>query len=105
MNIALRDQVEDVITGFKGTVIARSEWLNGCVQFARRGTGCSVDRLAAVEGNQSVQGRVIGFATGRRANERCTHLLNTSHDIDLYRYSGVPVGQSHIRVIRTANQR
>jgi hypothetical protein len=34
MNIALRDQVEDVITGFKGTVIARSEWLNGCVQYA-----------------------------------------------------------------------
>ncbi len=33
-DIHLRDEVEDTITGFKGTVIARSDWLNGCTQFA-----------------------------------------------------------------------
>ena len=27
------DLVEDIITGFKGRVIARSEWLNGCMQY------------------------------------------------------------------------
>lgn len=34
MNIKMRDEVEDIVTGFRGTVIARSDWLNGCVQFA-----------------------------------------------------------------------
>jgi len=32
--IKLGDKVEDVITGFKGIVIARSEWLNGCTRCA-----------------------------------------------------------------------
>lgn len=34
INIHFRDEVEDTITGFKGTVIARSDWINGCTQFA-----------------------------------------------------------------------
>ena len=33
MTIKLRDQVEDTITGFQGTVVARAEYLNGCVRF------------------------------------------------------------------------
>ncbi len=33
MTIKLRDQVEDTITGFRGTVVARAEYLNGCVRF------------------------------------------------------------------------
>jgi len=31
--IELRDQVKDVITGFTGIVIARVEYLNGCIQY------------------------------------------------------------------------
>lgn len=28
----LGDKVRDVVTGFKGVVVARTEWLNGCVR-------------------------------------------------------------------------
>lgn len=27
------DKVRDTITGFSGTVVCRTEWLNGCVRF------------------------------------------------------------------------
>lgn len=30
--IKLRDKVRDTITGYTGIVIARTEWLNGCVR-------------------------------------------------------------------------
>ena len=33
MKIKLRDEVEDTITGFHGTVVAQAEYLNGCVRF------------------------------------------------------------------------
>jgi hypothetical protein len=32
MNIKLGDKVRDKITGFKGSAVARTEWLNGCVR-------------------------------------------------------------------------
>jgi hypothetical protein len=31
--ISLGDKVRDVVTGFEGIVIARTDWLNGCVRF------------------------------------------------------------------------
>lgn len=30
----LRDRVSDSITGFKGTITARTEWINGCIRYA-----------------------------------------------------------------------
>ena len=30
------DQVKDIVTGFKGVIIARSEWMNRCVRYAVR---------------------------------------------------------------------
>lgn len=33
MSIKLGDKVKDSITGFEGIVIARIEYLNGCIQF------------------------------------------------------------------------
>ena len=30
--VELGDQVEDVVSGFKGIVMARTEWLNGCAR-------------------------------------------------------------------------
>ena len=30
--VELGDQVEDVISGFKGTVLARTVWINGCAR-------------------------------------------------------------------------
>lgn len=27
------DEVKDSITGFKGVVVARTEWLNGCIRY------------------------------------------------------------------------
>lgn len=30
--INVKDKVKDTITGFEGIVIARTEWLNGCVR-------------------------------------------------------------------------
>ena len=33
MDIPLGSQVEDSVTGFKGTVICRTLYLNGCVQY------------------------------------------------------------------------
>ena len=33
MKIKLGNKVEDVITGFHGTAVARAEYLNGCVRF------------------------------------------------------------------------
>jgi len=32
--IELGDKVEDIYTGFKGTVMAKTEFINGCVQFS-----------------------------------------------------------------------
>lgn len=32
--IKLGDQVQDLITGFKGIAVARTKWLNGCVRYA-----------------------------------------------------------------------
>lgn len=32
MQIKLGDVAKDTITGFKGVVVARTEWLNGCVR-------------------------------------------------------------------------
>lgn len=29
----LKDEVKDIITGFSGVIIARIEWLNGCVRY------------------------------------------------------------------------
>ena len=29
----LGEEVKDVVTGFKGVIIVRSQWLNGCVQY------------------------------------------------------------------------
>jgi len=34
INIKLGDQVKDIVTGFKGTVVIISQHLNGCVQCA-----------------------------------------------------------------------
>ena len=33
MNIEMGDEVEDLISGFKGIVVARTEFFNGCIQF------------------------------------------------------------------------
>jgi hypothetical protein len=33
MKIKLGDQVKDKITGFIGTVVSRTEFLNGCIQY------------------------------------------------------------------------
>jgi len=33
LKFEMRDEVKDVITGFKGVVIARTEWSNGCVRY------------------------------------------------------------------------
>lgn len=33
MNLNLGDKVRDTITGFAGTLTAKSEYINGCVQF------------------------------------------------------------------------
>lgn len=33
MTIKLGDLAKDKITGFKGIVISRTDWLNGCVRF------------------------------------------------------------------------
>ncbi len=33
MPIKMRDHVEDIITGFHGTVVARAEYMNGCIRF------------------------------------------------------------------------
>ncbi len=32
--IELGDVVEDIYTGFKGTVMAKTEFINGCLQFS-----------------------------------------------------------------------
>ena len=34
MTIRLGQRVRDKITGFEGTVVCRSEWINGCIQFS-----------------------------------------------------------------------
>lgn len=34
---ALGDIVKDSVTGYKGTVVGRTEWLNGCVRYAVQG--------------------------------------------------------------------
>ena len=34
LKINMRDQVECTVTGFTGTVIGSTEWLNGCIQYA-----------------------------------------------------------------------
>ncbi len=39
MSIALGEIVADRITGFKGTAIARCEYLNGCIQYEVRPKG------------------------------------------------------------------
>lgn len=31
--IELGEKVKDIITGFTGTVVARAEYLNGCIQY------------------------------------------------------------------------
>ncbi len=28
----MRDEVKDIVTGFSGIVVAKTEWLNGCVR-------------------------------------------------------------------------
>ncbi|KKL85430.1 hypothetical protein LCGC14_1954830 [marine sediment metagenome] len=33
MEIKLGDKVKDKITGFTGTVVAKTEFLNGCIQY------------------------------------------------------------------------
>ncbi len=35
----LGDRVKDRITGFAGVVVARDEWLNGCVRYGVQATG------------------------------------------------------------------
>ena len=32
MAIAVGDRVKDMVTGFTGIVVCRSEWLNGCIR-------------------------------------------------------------------------
>lgn len=41
--IKLRDTVSDTITGLEGVVIARCEYLNGCVQFEVQPKGINKD--------------------------------------------------------------
>lgn len=38
-DIELGDKVKDVLTGFSGVAIARTEWLNGCVRITIQGEG------------------------------------------------------------------
>ncbi len=41
--IELKDKVEDMITGFSGTAIAKSIYLNGCVQYLVQPKGLKDD--------------------------------------------------------------
>lgn len=40
MRIKLGDRVKDKISGFKGIVVCRSEWLNGCVRITIQPEAC-----------------------------------------------------------------
>lgn len=41
--IPLGSEVKDTITGYKGIVVARSEWLNGCVRVSIQAQGITRD--------------------------------------------------------------
>ncbi len=41
--VQLGDIVEDTVTGFKGTVVARTEWLNGCWRIVIQPKGLNKD--------------------------------------------------------------
>ena len=34
MTVNFRDRARDTITGFEGTVVGKTTWLNGCVRYA-----------------------------------------------------------------------
>jgi hypothetical protein len=43
MEIKLGNKVRDLVTGYEGIVIARVEYLNGCVQFGVKGQAVNND--------------------------------------------------------------
>jgi len=43
MEIKLGDRAKDKISGFKGIVIARTVWLNGCVRITIQPEACNKD--------------------------------------------------------------
>jgi hypothetical protein len=51
MEIKLGSKVKDKVTGFKGTVTARIEYLNGCIQY------CVMPKVA--KDNKAVEGQYI----------------------------------------------
>jgi len=47
MNFELGTKVKDIISGYSGTVVARTEWLNGCVTYKVRPNKLDKDGAAS----------------------------------------------------------
>ncbi|NOX15986.1 MAG: hypothetical protein GXP61_08180 [Epsilonproteobacteria bacterium] len=73
--IRLGDKVEDTVTGLRGIVTARVEYLNGCVQFCvipkikdksgKSSEYIDVQQLRKLKGGLQIKARAVG---GHKAN-------------------------------------
>ncbi len=61
MKIKLGDKVKDKITGFEGIVIARIEYLNGCIQY---GVKARVKEAALKEAEYIDEGQIERLGPG-----------------------------------------
>lgn len=61
MNIKLGDEVKDIITGFKGIVISKIIYLNGCVQW---GVKARVESAALKEAEYIDEGQLERLGPG-----------------------------------------
>lgn len=50
LGLALGDTARDVLTGFEGVVVAKSEWLNGCMRMTIQPRGLKDGKPIAPEG-------------------------------------------------------
>ncbi len=53
--VSLGDKVKDVITGYQGTVIAKTEWMNGCHRVTVQSEGLKEDGSARESHHCDVQ--------------------------------------------------
>ena len=86
MTVKLRDKVEDTITGYRGTVVAKAEYLNGCIRFGVQPTVTKEGELPDWQWMDEQHRNVIekrqqpaaSAATGDHGGARCWHASSSS---------------------------